>query len=84
MLTNPLLNQGSIQYEDGTSYGVWGDNDSPEDVLKKLRGNCQRAQADQILQAISFGMALALVGMAYMQIRKGGMSRGGGSSAYVA
>ena len=83
MLTNPLLNQGSIAYDDGTSYGVWGPDASPEDVVKKLRGNCQRAQADQILQAISFGMALALVGMAYMQFRKGGMSRGG-SSAYVA
>jgi hypothetical protein len=83
MLNNPLLNQGSVQFKNGVSYGVWGDDDSPEDVFKKLRGNCQRGQADQILQSLGFGLALALVGMAYMQIRKGGMSRGG-SGAYVA
>lgn len=83
MLTNSLLNQGSIDVDDGTAYGVWGDDDSPEDVFNKLRGNCQRGQADQILQSLSFGVALSLVIMAYMQIRRGGMSRGS-SGAYVA
>ncbi|KAK4158247.1 marvel domain-containing protein [Chaetomidium leptoderma] len=80
MLENGLLNQGSVRSGDNVGYGVVRDGDNEAAVYGKLRGNCQRAQADEILQFICFAMAVALAGVGYLQLRRGG-SRSG---AYVA
>ncbi|KAK4130507.1 hypothetical protein BT67DRAFT_215008 [Trichocladium antarcticum] len=81
MLTNGLLNWGSVKAGDQTNYGVYQPNDSAKSLYGRLRANCQRAQADEVLQFISFAVALGLVGLGYLQMRKGGRVRGGG---YVA
>lgn len=86
MLRNALLNQGSVDLGDGkTAYGVIGENDDEGAVMGKLKGNCQRAQADEVLQFICFGFALSLVIDAVLVMRRGGGSgRGGARGAYVA
>ncbi|KAK4140828.1 marvel domain-containing protein [Dichotomopilus funicola] len=83
MLFNPLLNQGSVDLGNGkTAYGVIGDGDDDGAIMGKLKGNCQRAQADEVLQFICFGFALSLVIDAVLVMRRGG--RGGVAGAYVA
>lgn len=85
MITNALLNQGSVKFGDKIGYGVVGANDDYETVLNRLRGNCQRAQADQVLQFLCFGMAAVLAVMGFVQMRRGGLGKtGGGAGAYVA
>ena len=81
MLLNGLLNWGTLTVGDGTDYGVHQDGDTEQSLYNRLRGNCQRAQADEVLQFISFAVALGLVGFGYLQMRRGGGGRGGG---YVA
>jgi hypothetical protein len=79
MLVNKLLNWGTIKSGDNIGYGVWGPNDDDTTVYRRLRGNCQRAQADEVLQFVSFAFALALIGLGYLQMR-----RGRGAGGYVA
>ncbi|EAQ87147.1 predicted protein [Chaetomium globosum CBS 148.51] len=82
MLYSPLLNQGSIKFGDKTGYGVAaGEDATPESIMSALKGNCQRAQADEILQFLCFGLGTALVGLGFLQRRRGG---GMHSGAYVA
>lgn len=83
MLYNDLLNQGSQQFKDGVGYGVRRPDDSAWDLFQRLRGNCQRAQADEILQFISFGIAAGLVALGYLGMKKGWGGRTG-AGAYVA
>lgn len=83
MIYNPLLNQGSITVGDNTAYGVVGNGDvDAETILNRLKGNCQRAQADEILQFLCFGLGAALLGLGFLQKRRGG--GGGRAGAYVA
>jgi hypothetical protein len=77
MLFNPLLNQGSIQVEGHTLYGVAPPNESEEVVAGRLRGNCQRARADEVLQFICFAFALGLVGLGFLQLKRGRVGGGG-------
>ena len=84
MIYNGLLNQGSITVGDNTAYGVVGNGDvDAETILNRLKSNCQRAQADEILQFLCFGLGAALLGLGFLQMRRGG---GGGrrAGAYVA
>ncbi|KAK4246634.1 marvel domain-containing protein [Corynascus novoguineensis] len=83
MLENSLLNQGSITLPDGKAYGVIKPDDSNDDVAHRLKGNCQRAQADEILQFLCFGMAFVLVALGFFQMRRGGVGKGR-TGAYVA
>ncbi|KAK3293864.1 marvel domain-containing protein [Chaetomium fimeti] len=83
MLLNPLLNQGSLTVGDRTAYGVVGSDDDVETVMNRLKGNCQRAQADEVIQFICFGIGIALVAIGLVQMRRG---LGGGArrtGAYV-
>ncbi|AEO70951.1 06bdf356-a8e0-4154-8eca-9029144a05ed [Thermothielavioides terrestris] len=81
MLQNGLLNEGTLDVDGQTLYGVITPGHEDE-APGKLRGNCQRATADEALQFISFGLALALVGFGFLQVRRGG--KGGGVGVYVA
>lgn len=80
MLENGLLNRGKVSVGEDAAYGVARDAKDELDVFNILRGNCKRAQADEILSFISFGVAVALVGIGYLQMRRGG----GRSGGYVA
>jgi hypothetical protein len=81
MLFNGLLNWGTLTVGGETFYGVHQDRgDTSQSIYNRLRGNCQRAQADEVLQFISFAVALGLVGFGYLQMRRGG----GGGGGYVA
>jgi hypothetical protein len=82
MLQNGLLNQGTLWYENEPYYGVIGDSTDEGVVTGRLKGNCQRAQADEVLQFICFAFAAGLVALGYLQMRRG-TSRGG-AGAYVA
>lgn len=80
MLTNDLLNQGSVATPNGVAYGVYKDTEDDQVAYSRLRGNCQRAQADEVLQFILFALALGFVGLGFLHMRQGGTSRG----AYIA
>ncbi len=82
MLFSDLLNQGSVGAGDDTAYGVYHPDNDPVAIFNRLRGNCQRAQADEILQFISFGIAVAMVGVGYLAMKRGWSGRSGGG--YVA
>lgn len=82
MLQNELLNQGSIRRGEDVGYGVVQPGDDEVALYGRLQGNCRRAQADEVLQFIAFGLALGLVGLGYVQMRRGGSY--GGRGAYVA
>ncbi|KAK4240403.1 marvel domain-containing protein [Achaetomium macrosporum] len=79
MLRNSLLNWGTVGSGDNIGYGVRGPDDDAPTVYNRLRGNCQRAQADEVLQFISVAFALGLIGLGYLQLR-----RGRGLGGYVA
>ncbi|KAK3307694.1 marvel domain-containing protein [Chaetomium strumarium] len=79
MLQNSLLNWGTIGSGDDTRYGVVRPGDDDKAWYNRLRGNCQRAQADEVLQFISVAFALGLVGLGYLQMR-----RGRGAGGYIA
>jgi hypothetical protein len=83
MLNNDLLNQGTQQFKDGIGYGVVHPDDDDWSLYKRLRGNCQRAQADEILQFISFAIAAGLVALGYLGMKRGWGGRSG-AGAYVA
>lgn len=80
MLENGMLNRGKVSVGKDAAYGVWRDAKDDEDVFNILHGNCKRAQADEILSFISFAVAVALVGIGYLQMRRGN----GRSGGYVA
>ncbi len=82
MLYNDLLNQGSVTVGDDTTWGVYQPGDDKLAPFNRLRGNCQRAQADEILQFISFGIAVGMVGVGYLAMKRGWSGRSGGG--YVA
>ncbi|AEO60518.1 hypothetical protein MYCTH_2069908, partial [Thermothelomyces thermophilus ATCC 42464] len=80
-----LLNRGSESFDDGEKgHGVVRPpgNDHAA-VERRLRGNCRRAQADEALQFLCFGMAAGLVAIGYLQMRRAGPGRGR-TGAYVA
>ncbi|KAL2121631.1 hypothetical protein VTJ04DRAFT_5658 [Mycothermus thermophilus] len=85
MLLNPLLNRGTVEVGRTTHYGIVeeGDADNPTRLYFRLRGSCQRAQAAEILQFLSFGVLTALAVAGFWMMRQGG---GGGTrrGAYVA
>ncbi|KAL1842125.1 hypothetical protein VTJ49DRAFT_6004 [Mycothermus thermophilus] len=85
MLINNLLNRGSVQVGDSTAYGIVepGDENDPMALYSRLRGNCQRAQAAEILQFLCFGVAAFLAGAGFYMMRKG-VTNGPGRGAYVA
>ncbi|KAK4125394.1 hypothetical protein N657DRAFT_678528 [Parathielavia appendiculata] len=76
MLRNPLLNQGSIGSGEDTRYGIIGPDDGPDAIASKLLSNCQRARADEVLQFICFALALGLVGLGVVGLRKGKVGGG--------
>lgn len=85
MLYNPLLNQGTISVGGETGYGVISSpEDSPETVINRLKGNCQRAQADEIIQFLCFGLAVGLVAIGLVQQRRNGGGTGRRPGAYMA
>ncbi len=82
MLYSDLLNQGSVTVGDQTDYGVHYPGDDQMALYNRLRGNCKRAQADEILQFISFGIAVGMMGVGYLAMKRGLSGRSGGG--YVA
>jgi len=82
MVYNGLLNQGTLTVGDQTTIGAAGPGATIESTMSKLKSNCQRAQADEILQFLCFGLGAALVGIGFLQKRRGG--GGGRAGAYVA
>lgn len=69
MLENGLLNRGTVTVDGEKGYGVVRPDDDAEAIARRLRDNCRRAQADQILQFLCFGIAVALVALAFLQKR---------------
>ncbi|KAL2137208.1 hypothetical protein VTI74DRAFT_6419 [Chaetomium olivicolor] len=85
MLHSPLLNQGSTGSGAGRRYGVVSPNDDESAVFRKLHGNCWRAQLWMILQFVSFGIAVGLVTIGYLQIKRAKLrGAGAGVSRYPA
>lgn len=77
MIFNDLINLG----REGNNFGVAVDpNDNNDSILAHLKANCQKGMADEIIQFILFVVALGLVGVGYVRMRKGGSSSG----SYVA
>ncbi|KAK0627825.1 marvel domain-containing protein [Immersiella caudata] len=69
MIQNPLLNQG----EDGEGrYGFWDYSKEDDENGNRLLSNCQKGFSDQILQFVAFGIGLALIGVGYVRMRRGG------------
>lgn len=84
MIYNPLLNQGTLTVGDQTVVGVAGPEGATVDVvMSRLKSNCQRAQADEVLQFLCFGVGAVLVGLGLLQMRRGGAG-GRRAGAYVA
>lgn len=79
---NGLLNEGCIDGSDGVPYcGVFqGSNNNP-DAFAKLRDNCKKAYADEICMFLAFGLALILVALGWLIMRKGA---GGSKPRFVA
>jgi hypothetical protein len=71
MLLNDLLNRGRIGSGDDARYGVIGLDDDENAVFRKLQSTCQRARADEVLEFIAFAMAIGLVGLSYLMMRRG-------------
>jgi hypothetical protein len=86
MLLNPLLNRGTVEVGRTTRYGIVeeGDADNPTRLYFRLRGSCQRAQAAEILQFLSFGVLAALAVAGFWMMRQGGSGGGSRRGAYVA
>ncbi|KAK3687223.1 marvel domain-containing protein [Podospora appendiculata] len=72
MLFNGLLNQGSTDAGHGNYYGVADGATTPEEIFDRLTSNCQKAMADEVVQFISFGLAIGLVVVTFLNRRKGG------------
>jgi hypothetical protein len=84
MIYNPLLNQGTLTVGDQTVVGVAGpEGATVEVIMSRLKSNCQRAQADEVLQFLCFGVGAVLVGLGLLQMRRGGAG-GRRAGAYVA
>ncbi len=79
MLENGLLNQGKM----GEYYGVFQLDgvDTGEAAFYKLKATCEKGFAAEIIQFLSFGILISLVGVGYIRMRSGGKS---GAGRYVA
>ncbi|KAF9875607.1 hypothetical protein CkaCkLH20_06988 [Colletotrichum karsti] len=74
ILDNAIINRGRYRVNDQwTSY-------SSED---QLLDNCKRATADQAMQFVTFGFALATMGLVYLIWKKGHAGGGRASLTYV-
>lgn len=73
MLQNPLINQGTFTYPNGAiEYGIIDRTDTEDGAWGKLQASCQKGFSDEIIQFISFAVAIALLGLGYVRMRKGG------------
>ncbi|KAK0701618.1 marvel domain-containing protein [Lasiosphaeria miniovina] len=73
MLLNPLINQGTFTYPNGAiEYGIIDSTDTRDGAWSKLQSSCQKGFSDEIIQFISFAIAIALLGLGYLRMRKGG------------
>lgn len=82
MAGNGLLNQGTLDTPEGPFPGVLDpSHPNKDDGTAKLRANCQRATADEVLQFIAFGFGLALLLIGFLQMRRG---KSYGAGGYVA
>ena len=67
MVENGLMNQG----KEAGFYGFYDRNKSSEDNYNTLAGNCKKGFSDEIIQFLSFLVALGLVGVGYVRMRRG-------------
>ncbi|KAM7184676.1 Marvel domain containing protein [Naviculisporaceae sp. PSN 640] len=80
-LTNDLINQGTLKVNDGTWYGVQRGTDDADVVSDRLSSNCKKGLADEVFQFLCFVLAVGLIVLGYIRMRKGGKT---GGSSYVA
>ncbi|KAK3324772.1 marvel domain-containing protein [Cercophora scortea] len=72
MLFNGLLNEGTTDFGHGIDYGVTDGATSEQEIFDRLSSNCQKALADEVVQFISFGLAIGLVVLTFLSRKKGG------------
>lgn len=80
--TCPLINQGQTQASDGSP--VVGVNKGVNDIetsVGRLNSNCKKGLADEVFQFLCFAVAIGLIVLGYIRMRKGGKT---GGSSYVA
>ena len=79
LYTNALLNEGCNPKKDKDKefkycavMGNSDENDTIEKAFPALRGNCQKAFADEIIIFISFALAVALVLLGFLLFKRRG------------
>ena len=80
MYDSPLLNEGCVPNrngQDGRPYcGILdGVGDDVDALLGALKGNCQKALADEVFQFLTFALLVGLALLGWMAMRRGGGSR---------
>ncbi|KAK4218641.1 marvel domain-containing protein [Rhypophila decipiens] len=78
-LNNELINQGSIDTSEGKGYGVYKDTTDINVAIERLAGNCKKGLSDEVMQFILFAIAIGLIVLGYIRMRKGGKT----GSTYV-
>lgn len=76
MALNGLINEGTLTTGDEQYVGVGKDSNDWSEALGQLKGNCQKGMADEIVQFLCFGVAVGLVALGYVRMRKGGKTGG--------
>lgn len=69
---------GKQDTEHGPVYGVYKDSNNARDAWNKVSGNCKKGLTDEIFQFLCFGLALGLLVVGYIRMRKGGVGKSGG------
>jgi len=69
---NGLLNQGEETIGDQTRYGVVEGATTAVEILDRLHANCKKGLSDEIMQFVCFAVAIGLIALGYVRLRKGG------------
>ncbi|KAM7198771.1 Marvel domain containing protein [Rhypophila sp. PSN 637] len=74
---NGLINQGTLGTGDNPAVGVGSDD--PYVATDRLMSNCKKGLADEVMQFILVAVAIGLIALGYIRMRKGGKT----GSTYV-
>lgn len=81
---NGLINQGTLDVpgeNGGQAYGVMDGTSDPFVIADRLSSNCKKGLADEVFQFLCFALAIGIIVLGYIRMRKGGKTGGG---SYVA
>lgn len=72
MLSNGLLNEGSTTADGAQVTGAEVNSQNADQLWNILSGNCQKGFADEIIQFLSFLLAMILIVLGFFAVKKGG------------